>query len=296
MADKSEKAAAPTEPTPSTSGAGASDEPCLDAHGFEVPEQLLSKYNATRQSAEGGPAASVSWPALLEQAALKGYQSGGPLPPRFVAAVREGVPDVHRANAWLLLSGAARKRDEQPGLYATMLAAGRARGDLEVEEQIDRDLHRTFPGHPALTEPFCQRIKNVLLAYSARNPEVAYCQGMNFVTAAILLFVEQEDSAFWLLSYVVEEVLVDHYVQSMLGHQVDSQVLEQLLEQQLPELSAHLRSLSLSVPFVTTQWFLCLFLNALPSESCFRVWDLIFCLHPCTIFQVAIASQSQPQP
>tara|TARA_B110001469_G_C9458018_1_gene230948 strand:+ start:383 stop:622 length:240 start_codon:yes stop_codon:yes gene_type:complete len=62
-------------------------------------------------------------------------------------------------------------------------------------------------------------------------------------------------------------------------------VLEQLLEQQLPELSAHLRSLSLSVPFVTTQWFLCLFLNALPSESCFRVWDLIFCLHPCTMFQ-----------
>ena len=51
---------------------------------------------------------------------------------------------------------------------------------------------------------------------------------MNFVTAAILLFVEEEDSAFWLLSYVVEEVLVDHYVQSMLGHQVDSQVLEQL--------------------------------------------------------------------
>ena len=67
-----------------------------------------------------------------------------------------------------------------------------------------------------------------LLAYSARNPEVAYCQGMNFVTAAILLFVEEEDSAFWLLSYVVEEVLVDHCVQSMLGHQVDSQVLEQL--------------------------------------------------------------------
>jgi len=220
-----EKAAAPSEA--GASGAGASDEPCLDAHGFEVPEQLLSKYNATRQSAEGG-SASVSWPALLEQAALKGYQSGGPLPPRFVAAVREGVPDAHRANAWLLLSGAARKRDEQPGLYATMLAAGRARGDLEVEEQIDRDLHRTFPGHPALTEPFCQRIKNVLLAYSARNPEVAYCQGMNFVTAAILLFVEEEDSAFWLLSYVVEEVLVDHYVQSMLGHQVDSQVLEQL--------------------------------------------------------------------
>ena len=88
---------------------------------------------------------------------------------------------------------AAAKRDEQPGLYATLLAAARGHSeDHEVEEQLDRDLHRTFPGHPALTEPFCQRIKNVLLAYSARNPEVAYCQGMNFVTAAILLFVEEE--------------------------------------------------------------------------------------------------------
>ena len=266
----------------------------LDSHGFEVPTQLLSKYNAIQQqSSQSGAVAAgaaLSWPALLEQAAAKGYRAGGPLPPRFVTAVRDGVPDEHRSTAWLLLSGAAQKRDEHPGLYATLLATGRERSqDVQVEEQIDRDLHRTFPGHPALTEAFCQRIKNVLLAYSARNPEVAYCQGMNFVTAAILMFVHEEDSAFWLLSHVVEDVLIDHYVQSMLGHQVDSQVLEQLLEQQLPHIASHLRSLSLSVPFVTTQWFLCLFLNALPSETCFRVWDLIFCLHPCTIFQVSIA-------
>ena len=60
----------------------------LDAHGFEVPTQFVSKYNAVRQSTQGLPAATVSWPALLEQAALKGYRAGGPLPPRFVAVVR----------------------------------------------------------------------------------------------------------------------------------------------------------------------------------------------------------------
>ena len=54
-------------------------------------------------------------------------------------------------------------------------------------------------------------------------------------------------------------------------------------------MGGHLRTLSLSVPFITTQWFLCLFLNALPSETCFRVWDLIFCLHRCTLFQVSVA-------
>ena len=68
----------------------------------------------------------------------------------------------------------------------------------------------------------------MLAAYSLYNTEVGYCQGMNFVAASILLFVREEADAFWLLAHIVEEVLPDHYVQSMLGHQVDSQVLEQL--------------------------------------------------------------------
>ena len=56
---------------------------------------------------------------------------------------------------------------------------------------------------------------------------------MNFITATLIMYMVEED-AFWLLAHIVEEVLPDHYVQSMLGHQVDQQVLEQLLEQQLP--------------------------------------------------------------
>ena len=46
----------------------------------------------------------------------------------------------------------------------------------------------------------------------------------------------------------MEEVLPDHYVQSMIGHTVDRQVLEQLVELYLPALGAHLRTLSLSCP------------------------------------------------
>ena len=159
----------------------------------------------------------------------------------------------------------------------------------------------------------------MLLAYAARNPEVAYCQGMNFVAAAVASCRRRRD-AFWLLAVIVEEVLVDHYVQSMLGHQVDqqvrdartaaarghstraphalhscfpSQVLEQLAELQLPAVAAHLRGLALSMPFATTQWFLCLFLNAVPPETAFRVWDLILCHHPASLFLAALALLAQ---
>ncbi|KAL1499441.1 hypothetical protein AB1Y20_011645 [Prymnesium parvum] len=269
----------------------------LDDHGFEVPKDMASKYLAWKSTASEARAGSseAQWEALLQQAEAAQSRVGGPLPPELVSAVRRGIPTSHRARAWTLLCGAKARMADGHGSYEHLLAAGRriedeaASTSSETVAAILRDLHRTFPGHPALTADFLQSVKHVLLAYAARNPEVAYCQGMNFVCAAILMVVPEEEPAFWALCYLAEEVLVDHYVQSMIGHKVDQQVAEQLVEQELPRVSAHLRSLSLSLSFVTSQWFLCLFLNSLPSETVFRVWDLVFCLHPCWMFKISLA-------
>ena len=233
-----------------------------DEHGFGVPPNLVTTFKLHRQGTSTSNLSAAdappppSWPDLLAQARLKQYRAREALPPRFHAAVCDGIPAAHRAEAWLLLTGAGKRLEEQPAEYAHLLEEGRrvaAEGSSEedVEEQIDRDLHRTFPGHPSLTPSFIATVKDVLLAYSQRNPEVAYCQvrhrvqcatcqvrhvshesftpsaspqGMNFVCAAILMFVSDAASAFWLMCYIVEEVLVDHYVQSMIGHQVDTQV------------------------------------------------------------------------
>lgn len=53
---------------------------------------------------------------------------------------------------------------------------------------------------------------------------------------------------------------------------MDQQLIEQLVELELPLVASHLRTLSLSLSFVTSQWFLCMFLNSLPSETIFRIW------------------------
>ena len=170
------------------------------------------------------------WPALLEQARKKKYRTGGPLPPRFEAAVKAGIPTEHRAAAWMQLSGARQRMEAQPHLYRQLLVASSAHGEAagrSVEEAIDLDMRRTFPEHPRLDITF-------------RSPEVSYCQGMNFVAASVLLFVEDEEEAFWLLSFLIEEVLPDHYVQSMIGHTVDRQIIETLVELHLPALAQHL--------------------------------------------------------
>jgi GTPase-activating protein len=49
-------------------------------------------------------------------------------------------------------------------------------------KQIEKDLHRTFPEENFFKNPNnFSVLKNILVAYSYRNPNVGYCQGMNFI-------------------------------------------------------------------------------------------------------------------
>lgn len=43
-------------------------------------------------------------------------------------------------------------------------------------QQIEKDLHRTFPGHPLMKTTGRLALRRVLAAYALRNPAVGYCQ------------------------------------------------------------------------------------------------------------------------
>lgn len=42
--------------------------------------------------------------------------------------------------------------------------------------QIEKDLHRTFPGHPVMDSTGRNALRRLLAAYARRNPSVGYCQ------------------------------------------------------------------------------------------------------------------------
>ena len=50
-------------------------------------------------------------------------------------------------------------------------------------------------------------IGEVLHALAAYDPETGYAQGMNFIAAAFLVLGFTEESAFWLLLSVLEDLL-----------------------------------------------------------------------------------------
>ena len=47
------------------------------------------------------------------------------------------------------------------------------------------------------------RLYNILRAYASLDPVVGYMQGMNFITAMLLMNVNEEEDAFHCLTYLM---------------------------------------------------------------------------------------------
>jgi hypothetical protein len=72
--------------------------------------------------------------------------------------------------------------------------------------QIDLDVRRTWRFHVKFSERYgkCQKyIFRILLAYSALDVDVGYCQGMSQIAALLLLVLENEENTFWALCAIM---------------------------------------------------------------------------------------------
>jgi hypothetical protein len=79
-------------------------------------------------------------------------------------------------------------------------------------------------------------LRRVLQAFALHNPDIGYCQSLNFVAGMILILLEEEE-AFWLLLTIVEELLpADYYTKSMVGTYVDQFVLAHIIKKYLPKI------------------------------------------------------------
>ncbi|KFY31036.1 hypothetical protein V493_01459 [Pseudogymnoascus sp. VKM F-4281 (FW-2241)] len=209
----------------------------------------------------------------------------------FKQLVLSGIPVSYRAKIWAECSGATTLRI--PGYYDDLVMNRDGNDDPIIVSQISMDINRTLTDNIFFRRgPGVAKLEEVLLAYSRRNKEVGYCQGMNLITACLLLIMPTAEDAFWLLTSIIENILPQgYYDHSLLASRADQQVLRHYVAELLPKLSKHLDELGIELEALTFQWFLSVFTDCLSAEALFRVWDVVFCINDGStfLFQVALA-------
>ncbi|KAL6901864.1 hypothetical protein ACP4OV_004740 [Aristida adscensionis] len=169
--------------------------------------------------------------------------------------VRGGVPTALRGEMWQAFVGVGTRKIT--GYYNKLLGEGTEESNgkniddpvpseqtvaprklAQPEKwkgQIEKDLPRTFPGHPALDEDGRNALRRLLTAYARHNPSVGYCQAMNFFAGLFLLFMPEEN-AFWSLVGVIDDYFEGYYTEEMIESQVDQLVLEEVVRERFPKL------------------------------------------------------------
>ncbi|KAF2361467.1 PTB/PI domain [Trinorchestia longiramus] len=164
--------------------------------------------------------------------------------------------------------------------------------ECDSDQVIMRDIHRTFPAHEFFKESGGggqDALYKISRAYAVFDEELAYCQGLSFLAAALLLHMPEEQ-AFCLLvkimsDYGFRELFKDGFeVLHLRFYQLD-----RLMEEHVSDVYNHFRDLGVAVHMFASQWLLTLFTTKFPLLMVFRYLDLFLLVGFDSVFQVAIA-------
>ena len=201
---------------------------------------------------------------------------------QFKTLVLAGIPVSLRPKIWAECSGASSLRI--PTYYNDLVARSKEGSEIDpdIAQQIAADIRRTLTDNTFFRHgPGVQRLEELLRAYSLHNPRIGYCQGMNLITASLLLICATAEECFWLLVSIIDQILPSGYFdQSLLIARADQIVLRGFVAEILPKLDAKLTDLGVELEAVTFNWFLSLFSGVLTGgEALYRIWDVVLCLN-----------------
>ncbi|XP_018499921.2 TBC1 domain family member 2A isoform X1 [Pyrus x bretschneideri] len=278
------------------------DKICLD-DAFNESKNALSAENSVSDG-QSDSVKVVGTEEAVDAGTEETKVNGNPPEPFFPwkleleSLVHGGVPRDLRGEVWQAFVGVKARRVEK---YYHNLLAQEANTSESMDNdnssgiprkwrrQIEKDIPRTFPGHPALNENGRNSLRRLLLAYARHNPSVGYCQAMNFF-AGLLLLLMPEENAFWALVGIIDDYFDGYYTEEMIEAQVDQLVFEDLVRERFPKLVNHLDFLGVQVGWIIGPWFLSIFVNMIPWESVIRVWDvLLFEGNRVMLFRTALA-------
>ncbi|XP_062950716.1 USP6 N-terminal-like protein [Cynocephalus volans] len=190
--------------------------------------------------------------------------------------VYKGIPPQVRGRAWSLLLGVDKVKMQNPGKYQRMKEQGKML--CQQIQKIDLEVSCTFTNHVMFRDRYGikqQELFHVLVAFSAYDTEVGYCEGMSHIAAILLMHLNEED-AFWALVQLMTNQRHNMHGFYIPGAPKLRRLLffhEQLLRTMLPQLHKHLDDQGV-IADVYTYWFSQCFIDEIPFHLSLRIFDV----------------------
>lgn len=169
-----------------------------------------------------------------------------------------------------------------------------------AHKSILLDLPRTFPGlafFHADGSTYEDALRDILEAFVYLRPDVGYSQGMSFLGAVLLLFMEPPDAfACFVNMLLYKSCFLQFFRIQMPDVRIYLNVHQRLLAEELPALHSHFVHFGIEADIYMINWVMSLYCHALPLDIVSRIWDIYMFDGDVAIFRAALGILKQLQP
>ena len=200
---------------------------------------------------------------------------------------RKGVPDCLRSYVWQIF--AEKDKYYQKDIFKK-LDAIQINEDLEIV--IIKDLDRTFPACQFFKEKYGngqRKLYKVLSNYSKYNTSTGYVQGMGFIAAVFLTYMDEESSFFMLDSLMKKYGLEGFYQPNFPKLKSTFYILLNLLKKFVPKIYELFKKEGMIPSMYASEWFICLFSRNLGFKTLVRIFDVFLLEGYKVIYRFALA-------
>ncbi len=184
---------------------------------------------------------------------------------------RKGIPDSVRSYVWQLFGEIEHFKVKD--LYEKLQKEAI---DEDTEITIIKDLDRTLPACQLFKDKYGKGQRSlfkVLSAYSKYNKEIGYVQGMAYLVALFLIYMDEE-SAFYLLHSIVKKYGLERiFLPGFPDLKKKFYVLLNLEKKFIPKIYDILKRDGVMPSIYASEWFICLFSKDLKPNILVRIFD-----------------------
>ena len=239
----------------------------------KITKEELLKVNARTEK----------WQYMLEH--YKTYQSIKRF--KLKSRTRKGIPDNLRSYVWQLFAG--KDKLVEKGLFEKL---DKEPINKNSEFSIIKDLDRTYPLCQLFKEKYGKGQRNlfrVLSNYSKYNKNIGYVQGLGYLAALFLIYMDEE-SAFYMLHAVIKNYEMEGlYLPGFPDLKKKFYVLLNLEKKFIPEIYNILKRDEALPSFYASEWFMCLFCKKVKPNILVRIIDVFLYEGYKVIYRFAIA-------